>query len=63
MTGDSSKRVAVVTGGCNSIGQAIALEFAKEGYCITINGVERQLSIMLPRIFQEQLVTKMRALA
>src|ERR687892_786120 len=41
MTGDSSKRVAVVTGGCNSIGQAIALEFAKEGYCITINGVDK----------------------
>src|ERR687895_2452652 len=41
MTGDSSKRVAVVIGGCNSIGQAIALEFAKEGYCITINGVDK----------------------
>jgi glucose 1-dehydrogenase len=41
MTGDSSKRVAVVTGGCKSIGQAIALEFAKEGYCIAINGVDK----------------------
>jgi NAD(P)-dependent dehydrogenase (short-subunit alcohol dehydrogenase family) len=40
MAGDSSKRVAVVTGGCKSIGQAIALEFAKEGYCIAINGVD-----------------------
>jgi glucose 1-dehydrogenase len=40
MTGDSSKRVAVVTGSCKSIGQAIALEFAKEGYCIAINGVD-----------------------
>lgn len=40
MTGDSSKRVAVVTGSCRSIGQAIALEFAKEGYCIAINGVD-----------------------
>lgn len=40
MVGDSSKRVAVVTGGCRSIGQAIALEFAKEGYCIAINGVD-----------------------
>lgn len=41
MAGDSSKRVAVVTGSCRSIGQAIALEFAKEGYCITINGVDK----------------------
>jgi glucose 1-dehydrogenase len=40
MSGDSSKRVAVVTGSCKSIGQAIALEFAKEGYCIAINGVD-----------------------
>src|ERR671918_2045761 len=40
MVGDSSKRVAVVTGSCKSIGQAIALEFAKEGYCIAINGVD-----------------------
>jgi NAD(P)-dependent dehydrogenase (short-subunit alcohol dehydrogenase family) len=40
MAGDSSKRVAVVTGSCKSIGQAIALEFAKEGYCIAINGVD-----------------------
>lgn len=40
MAGDSSKRVAVVTGSCRSIGQAIALEFAKEGYSITINGVD-----------------------
>jgi NAD(P)-dependent dehydrogenase (short-subunit alcohol dehydrogenase family) len=36
----SSKRVAIVTGSCKSIGQAIALEFAKEGYCIAINGVD-----------------------
>jgi NAD(P)-dependent dehydrogenase (short-subunit alcohol dehydrogenase family) len=40
MAEDSSKRVAVVTGSCKSIGQAIALEFAKEGYCIAINGVD-----------------------
>ncbi len=40
MAGDSSKRVAVVTGSCKSIGQAIALEFAKEGYCVAINGVD-----------------------
>src|SRR5918996_5610818 len=40
MVGDSSKRVAVVTGSCKSIGQAIALEFAKEGYCIAIHGVD-----------------------
>jgi NAD(P)-dependent dehydrogenase (short-subunit alcohol dehydrogenase family) len=40
MAGDSSKRVAVVTGSCRSIGQAIALEFAKEGYCVAINGVD-----------------------
>jgi NAD(P)-dependent dehydrogenase (short-subunit alcohol dehydrogenase family) len=37
---DSSKKVAVVTGCCKTIGQAIALEFAKEGYCIAINGVD-----------------------
>jgi glucose 1-dehydrogenase len=40
MAKDSNKKVAVVTGCCKSIGQAIALEFAKEGYCIAINGVE-----------------------
>jgi glucose 1-dehydrogenase len=40
MIDDSSKKVAVVTGCCKSIGQAIALEFAKEGYCIAINGVD-----------------------
>jgi glucose 1-dehydrogenase len=41
MARDSNKRVAIVTGGCKSIGQAIALEFAKEGYCIAINGVDK----------------------
>src|SRR3712207_1078754 len=41
MAGDSSKRVAVVTGSCKSIGQAIALEFAKEGYYVAINGVDK----------------------
>jgi NAD(P)-dependent dehydrogenase (short-subunit alcohol dehydrogenase family) len=41
MVGDSNKKVAVVTGCCKSIGQAIALEFAKEGYCIAINGVDK----------------------
>jgi NAD(P)-dependent dehydrogenase (short-subunit alcohol dehydrogenase family) len=40
MAKDSNKKVAVVTGCCKSIGQAIALEFAKEDYCIVINGVE-----------------------
>jgi NAD(P)-dependent dehydrogenase (short-subunit alcohol dehydrogenase family) len=40
MAEGSSKRVAVVTGTCKRIGQAIALEFAKEGYCIAINGVD-----------------------
>src|SRR5687768_16030642 len=40
MTRDSNKKVAVVTGCCKSIGQAIALEFAKEGYCVAINGVD-----------------------
>jgi glucose 1-dehydrogenase len=40
MAKDSNKKVAVVTGCCKGIGQAIALEFAKEGYCIAINGVE-----------------------
>src|SRR5215213_3327435 len=41
MVGDSNKKVAVVTGCCKSVGQAIALEFAKEGYCIAINGVDK----------------------
>jgi NAD(P)-dependent dehydrogenase (short-subunit alcohol dehydrogenase family) len=41
MASDSNKRVAIVTGSCRSIGQAIALEFAKEGYCIAINGVDK----------------------
>src|SRR5215212_4990429 len=41
MVKDSNKRVAVVTGCCKSIGQTIALEFAKEGYCIAINGVDK----------------------
>ena len=41
MIKDSSKRVAVVTGSCKSIGQAIALEFAKEGYCVAINGLDK----------------------
>ncbi len=40
MAEGSSKRVAMVTGSCKSIGQAIALEFAKEGYCVAINGVD-----------------------
>ncbi|MDQ3848949.1 MAG: SDR family NAD(P)-dependent oxidoreductase, partial [Thermoproteota archaeon] len=40
MVDDSTKRVAVVTGACKSIGQAIALEFAKEGYCVAINGID-----------------------
>src|SRR5918994_455352 len=40
MAKDSNKKVAVVTGCCKSIGQAIALEFAKEGYRIAINGVD-----------------------
>ncbi|MDQ3872420.1 MAG: SDR family oxidoreductase [Thermoproteota archaeon] len=38
---DSDKRVAIVTGVCKSIGQTIALEFAKEGYCLAINGTDK----------------------
>ena len=41
MARGSNKRVAIVTGSCKSIGQAIALEFAKEGYCIVANGVDK----------------------
>ncbi|MDP9015934.1 MAG: SDR family oxidoreductase [Thermoproteota archaeon] len=41
MMKNSSKRVAIVTGTCKSIGQAIALEFAKEGYCVAINGLDK----------------------
>jgi glucose 1-dehydrogenase len=41
MPSGSSKRVAIVTGSCKSIGQAIGLEFAKEGYCIVANGVDK----------------------
>src|SRR5215211_835033 len=41
MVSDSNKKVAVITGCCKSVGQAIALEFAKEGYCIAINGVDK----------------------
>jgi NAD(P)-dependent dehydrogenase (short-subunit alcohol dehydrogenase family) len=41
MMKNSSKRVAIVTGSCKSIGQAIALEFAKEGYCVAINGLDK----------------------
>ena len=40
MASDSNKKVAIVTGVCKGIGQAIALEFAKEGYCIAINGAD-----------------------
>ena len=41
MASQTSKKVAIITGVCRSIGQAIALEFAKEGYCIAINGVDK----------------------
>ncbi len=41
MTKNSGDRVAIVTGSCKSIGQAIALEFAKEGYCVAINGTDK----------------------
>jgi NAD(P)-dependent dehydrogenase (short-subunit alcohol dehydrogenase family) len=41
MVKNTSDRVAVVTGSCKSIGQAITLEFAKEGYCIAINGIDK----------------------
>lgn len=41
MIRNSGNRVAVVTGSCKSIGQAIALEFAKEGYCVAINGTDK----------------------
>ena len=41
MVKNTSDRVAVVTGSCKSIGQAIALEFAKEGYRVAINGMDK----------------------
>lgn len=41
MVKNTSDKVAVVTGSCKSIGQAIALEFAKEGYCVAINGTDK----------------------
>jgi NAD(P)-dependent dehydrogenase (short-subunit alcohol dehydrogenase family) len=41
MVKNTSDKVAVVTGSCKSIGQAIALEFAKEGYCVAINGIDK----------------------
>jgi NAD(P)-dependent dehydrogenase (short-subunit alcohol dehydrogenase family) len=41
MVKNTSNRVAIVTGSCKSIGQAIALEFAKEGYCVVINGIDK----------------------
>lgn len=41
MVKNTSDRVAVVTGSCKSIGQAIALEFAKEGYRVAINGIDK----------------------
>ena len=41
MIKNTSDRVAVVTGSCKSIGQAIALEFAKEGYRVAINGIDK----------------------
>ena len=41
MVKNASDRVAVVTGSCKSIGQAIALEFGKEGYCVAINGIDK----------------------
>jgi NAD(P)-dependent dehydrogenase (short-subunit alcohol dehydrogenase family) len=41
MVKNTSDSVAVVTGSCKSIGQAIALEFAKEGYRVAINGIDK----------------------
>lgn len=41
MVKNTSDRVVVVTGSCKSIGQAIALEFAKEGYRVAINGIDK----------------------
>ena len=41
MVKNTSDKIAVVTGSCKSIGQAIALEFAKEGYCVAINGIDK----------------------
>jgi NAD(P)-dependent dehydrogenase (short-subunit alcohol dehydrogenase family) len=32
-----NKKVAVVTGSSRGIGKAIAIEFAKAGYCVVIN--------------------------
>jgi NAD(P)-dependent dehydrogenase (short-subunit alcohol dehydrogenase family) len=35
---DASEQVAVVTGSSKGIGKAIAIEFAKEGYKVVLNG-------------------------
>ena len=42
---DGSERVALVTGSSKGIGKAIAIEFAKEGYKVVLNGRdEKELS-------------------
>jgi NAD(P)-dependent dehydrogenase (short-subunit alcohol dehydrogenase family) len=41
MVRQTREKVAIVTGSCRSVGQAIALEFAKEGYCIAVNGIDK----------------------
>jgi glucose 1-dehydrogenase len=41
MTGNTSQRVAVVTGSSKGIGKAIAMEFAKEGYNIVLNARDK----------------------
>ena len=32
------KKIALITGSSRGIGKAIALKFAREGYCIALNG-------------------------
>lgn len=38
------KKVVIVTGGTGGIGSAIAVEFAKEGYSIALNGIDDEAS-------------------
>ena len=40
--GNNNSKVAVVTGASRGIGKAIAIEFAKSGYCIMINDFEKE---------------------
>jgi NAD(P)-dependent dehydrogenase (short-subunit alcohol dehydrogenase family) len=36
----SRNKVAILTGSCKNVGPAIALEFAKEGYCAVAKAVD-----------------------